>query len=133
MRLSINFTLFVGKIKKMSDNLESIDSFESNAGGGIKKVPNGTAVLVLGILSIVSCLFYGVVGIILGIIALVLHKKDKELYNSNQIAYAASFKNSNAGRICAVIGLILSILYFLLVVGIVVVAILADSNPNIFR
>ncbi len=79
-----------------------------------KPLPNATAVLVLGILSIVLCLCYGIVGLILGIVALVLAKKDKKLYTEFPGAYTeASFKNMNAGRICAVIGLILSALYVL--------------------
>ena len=63
----------------MSEELENIDAFEANASEGVKKVPNGTGVLVLGILSIVFCICT-IVGIILSIIALVLHKKDKELW-----------------------------------------------------
>ncbi len=41
-----------------------------------KNLPNSTAVLVLGILSIVGCIFYGIPGIICGIIAIVLHGKE---------------------------------------------------------
>jgi len=89
--------------------VESIDVFEAKSIGP-KKVPNEMAVLIMGILSLVFC---GVVGLILSIIALVMHKKDKELYDSDPQSYAASFKNSNAGRICALIGLILSIIMFL--------------------
>jgi hypothetical protein len=109
----------------MSEGLENIDAFEANASGGVKKVPNGTAVLVLGIISIVGCFCYGVVGIITGIIAMVLHKKDKELYNSDPSAYEASFKNSKAGNICALIGLILSALY---IITLVVLIILGETN-----
>lgn len=105
----------------MSDDLESIDSFESQNGGGVKNLPNATGVLVLGILSIVTCWLYGVIGIILGVIALVMHKKDKELYKSNPSAYAASFKNSNAGKICAIIGLSLSALWFIYFVVIIII------------
>lgn len=88
--------------------LENIDTFEAKSGGVPKKLPNATAVLVLGILSLVFCFCFGLIGFILAIIALVLHKKDKELYLSNPKAYDASFKNSKAGFICALIGLILS-------------------------
>ncbi len=105
----------------MSDELESIDSFESQAAGGIKVLPNATAVLVLGILSIVTCWLYGILGIILGVIALVLHKKDKDLYATNNSAYAASYKNSNAGKICAIVGLSLSALWFVYFVVILII------------
>ena len=99
----------------MNEELESIGSFE-NQGGGVKTVPNSTAVLVLGILSIVGCICYGIVGLIMGIIAMVLHKKDKELYETNPGAYENSFKNSKAGKICAIIGVSLSALYIVFVI-----------------
>ena len=117
----------------MSDNLESIDSFEAQSNAGNKTLPNATAVLVLGIISIVGCICYGVVGVVTGIIALVLHKKDKELYDSNPAAYEESFKNSNAGKICAIIGLIFSGLY---IIGLVIYFVFifsvfaANGNPN---
>ena len=38
---------------------------------GQQQLPNATAVLVLGIISIVGCFCYGIIGLILGIIALV--------------------------------------------------------------
>lgn len=99
------------------DPIETIDLGDSN-GNTPKPLPNSTAVLVLGILSILGCFCYGIVGLILGIVALVLHKKDKELYLSNPTVYENSFKNSRAGYICAIIGLILGALYFLFFVGI---------------
>lgn len=101
---------------------EELDSFQLR---GDRTLPNATAVLVLGILSLVTCVFYGIIGIILGIIALVLHKKDKALYESDPIAFEKSFKNSKAGNVCAIIGLILSSLYFLFFVVIILGAILS--------
>ncbi len=85
----------------------------------IKSLPNATAVLVLGILSIVMCWTYGVVGLVLGIIALVLHKKDKAMYNANPYGYEGSFKNSQAGNVCAIIGVSLSALFFVYIIFIV--------------
>jgi len=80
-------------------------------------LPNATAVLVLGILSIVVCWCWGIIGAILGIIALVLAGKDMSLYNANPSQYTeASFKNVKAGKICAIIGLILSALYLVFVI-----------------
>lgn len=76
-----------------------------------KALPYSTAVLVLGICSLVGCIIYGIPGLICGIIALVLHKKDKAIYNSNPEVYEMSFKNSKAGYICAIIGTILSGLF----------------------
>jgi uncharacterized membrane protein len=94
-------------------------------------LPNATAVLVLGIISIVGCCCYGVVGIVTGIVALVLHKKDKALYESNPVAYEASFKNSNAGKICAIVGLILSSLYIIgLIIYFIFIFVMAANGNN---
>lgn len=78
-----------------------------------KVLPNANATLVLGILSIVGCFFYGIPGLILGIIAVVLHGKDKKLYRSNPNAYETSYKNAKAGFVCGIIGLSLSAFFFL--------------------
>lgn len=79
--------------------------------GGMQiALPNATIVLVLGILSIVTCCcFYGLIGLVLGIVALILSRKDKQNYLANMSFYTvSSYKNLNAGRVCAIIGLILS-------------------------
>jgi len=68
-------------------------------------LPNATAVLVLGILSIIGCCFYGV-GIVFGIIALVLASKDTKLYKANPAAYS-NYSTLNTGRILAIIGVVL--------------------------
>lgn len=88
-----------------------------------KSLPNSTATLVLGILSIVIC----GPGLILGIIAIVLHKKDKGLYYTNKAAYDQSYKSARAGYVCAIIGTSLSallavfyILYFVFIVSLAV-------------
>jgi len=88
-----------------------IDNSEMNY---TQQLPNATAVLVLGILSIVFCICYGIVGLTLGIIALVLANKSLKLYNSAPTAYTtASYKNLSAGRVCAIIGTCLSSLYII--------------------
>ena len=96
-------------------------------------LPNATVVLVLGILSIVTCCCYGVVGIICGIIALVLAKSANELYVSNPEKYTeGSFKNMNAGKICAWIGVSLSALYIILMIALIAsVGIEGLSNPTL--
>lgn len=72
-----------------------------------RNLPNGTAVLVLGILSILTCCCYGVIGLTLGIIALVLAKKDLKLYQESPELYL-NYKNINTGRILSIIGIVLS-------------------------
>ena len=79
-------------------------------------IPNATGVLVLGILSIVLCICYGIVGIILGIIALVLSGKGNALYKENPSKYTlSSYNNLKAGKICAIIGTILSVLMLVII------------------
>lgn len=85
-----------------------------------QSLPNSTAVLILGILSIVTCCCYGAIGLILAIVALILSKRDRGLYAANMSFYTeSSFKNLNAGRVCAIIGLIFNILMILMMVGLV--------------
>ena len=80
-------------------------------------LPNSTAVLVLGILSIAVCWCYGLFGITMGIIALVLSGKAKALYNENPEKYTqASYKNMSAGRVCAIIGTSLSAIYVAIII-----------------
>ncbi|HAK11323.1 MAG TPA: hypothetical protein DIW54_11160 [Chitinophagaceae bacterium] len=79
-------------------------------------LPNATAVLVMGILSILSCFCYGL-GIVFGAIAIYLAGKDAKLYAAYPQQYTAgSLANLKAGKICGIIGLIISILFLALVV-----------------
>lgn len=81
---------------------------------GQMALPNASAVMVLGILSIIGCFCYGFLGIVFAIIALVLYNKDKALYSANPGAYSPqSLSNLNTGRVCALIGLIPSVILFL--------------------
>lgn len=81
-----------------------------------QKLPNSTAVLILGIASIVTCCCYGIVGLIVGIIGLSLYKKDNLLYQQNPGQYS-DFNNLNTGRILCIIGIILSALYIIITVA----------------
>jgi magnesium-transporting ATPase (P-type) len=80
-------------------------------------VPNSTTILVLGILSII---FAGLIGLILGIIALNMAGKAKDLYESTPDRYTkGSISNASAGRVCAIIGVVISGLVFLFIVLII--------------
>jgi len=80
-----------------------------------QNLPNSTTVLVLGILSIVfSCWYFSIVGVVLSILALILANRDLSLYYSNKSQYTlSSFNNVKAGRICAIIGLAVAIIFFI--------------------
>ena len=94
-------------------------------------VPDSTAVLVLGILSIVFCCCYGVIGLVLGIIALVLANKGNQFYILDPAKYTlTSFNNLKAGKICAIIGLSISALYIIfLVIAILINGFKVDQMP----
>ncbi len=82
-----------------------------------QSLPNATGVLVMGILSIVFCFCYGLIGIVLGIIAVVLANKANKLYLANPDSYSeSSFKNMKAGKVCGIIGLCLSSLYLIVII-----------------
>ena len=82
-----------------------------------EELPNHLPVLILGILSIVTCCCYGIVGMVLGGIALFLASNSNNLYLANPEKYTAgSLKNLKTGKLCAIIGLALSALYFLYVI-----------------
>lgn len=82
-----------------------------------QKLPNSLAVLILGILSIPTCCIYGL-GLVFGIIALVLAKKDTALYILNPEGYDG-FSNIKTGKILAIIGIVLSALYLILIIGLI--------------
>lgn len=83
--------------------------YGQNPLGMQRDVPNATGILVLGIVSIVGCFCWGIVGLGCGIAALIMASKALTDYNQNPAAYTqSSFKNVNAGKICAIIGTILS-------------------------
>jgi hypothetical protein len=76
-------------------------------------IPNATAALVLGIISIALFLCCnGIVSIILGIIGLVLGLKATKRYINNPEDFTeVSYKNANAGKICSIIGLIIGVFW----------------------
>jgi hypothetical protein len=85
--------------------------------GGKQPLPNATAVLVLGIVSLVGCCCYSIPGLVCSIIALILGNKDLKMYYSNPTAFTeSSLNNLKAGRVCAIIALIISILYLLMII-----------------
>jgi hypothetical protein len=98
-------------------------------------LPNSTAVLVLGIISIVSCWCWGFPGLICGIIALVLSSRSEKLYKDSPYLYrTGSVSNLKAGKICAIIGVCLSGILVLsvfvkLVIGVAFLGFLGSIIP----
>jgi hypothetical protein len=75
-------------------------------------VPNASTILMLGIFSIVigcCCGIFAIIGLVLGIVALSIAPKAIEMYQANPSKYIEStFKNINAGKICAIIGIVIN-------------------------
>jgi hypothetical protein len=78
-----------------------------------RALPNAVAVLVLGILTILLFWCCFVPSLTMGIIALVMGIQGRNMYRNNPGEFTeSSFKNLNAGFICAIIGLVITVLYF---------------------
>lgn len=80
-----------------------------------QQLPNSTLILVFGIISIVTCCCYGVIGLPLGIIALVMANKATALYASNPELYTG-FQNVKTGKILAIIGIVLNSIFLIYVI-----------------
>ena len=81
-----------------------------------ENVPYSISVLVLGICSIVTCGCYGLPGLVCGIVALVQSKIGLTAYEENPSLYKEdSLKNLKAGKTCATIGVILSSIFFMVI------------------
>lgn len=77
-----------------------------------QQLPNATLILVFGILSIVTCCCYGIIGLPLGIIALVLANKATAAYAADPELYTG-FQNVKTGKILAIIGIALNGIYLI--------------------
>ncbi len=75
-----------------------------------QKLPNSTLILVFGIISIITCCCYGVIGLIFGVIALILANKAIKLYKEAPESYDG-YSNVSTGRVLAIIGIILNVIY----------------------
>jgi hypothetical protein len=73
------------------------------------KIPMANTTLVLAIVSVVGCVFYGFPGIVLSVIAIMLHNRVKKVFKSNPAAYRQSYNNARAGLIIAIISLAISV------------------------
>jgi uncharacterized protein YqhQ len=92
---------------------------------GEAQLPNASATMVLGILSIVVCF-------VCGIIALAISSKDLQMYRANPENYSlASYNSLKTGRICAIVGLCLQIVG--IIIYMIVIAAFISSNPSFRR
>ena len=93
---------------------ESPMTDRQNRGNLRMPAPNANLILVFGIVSIVTCCCCsGILGIIFAIIAIILAVKSKKEFTRNSDLYDENtFGKVNAGKTCAIIGLIVGILMF---------------------
>ncbi|MDO1514186.1 CCC motif membrane protein [Maribacter confluentis] len=80
-----------------------------------QKLPNVTLILVLGIASIILCWCYGILGLILSIIGLVLALNTTKLYNANPNDYT-NYSALKTAKLVTIIGLVLNILFLLFMI-----------------
>jgi M penetrans paralogue family 26 len=98
-----------------------------------RKLPNATAVLVLGILSILLCWCYGIIGLILSVIALLISRKDFSMYNAAPQDFD-NYQNLNIGRILSIIGIVLNILVLAYLIWIIsMIGMDAFSDPALLQ
>jgi M penetrans paralogue family 26 len=75
-----------------------------------KRLPNATLTIIFGLLSIMTCFLFGIVGLIFGIVTLVVSKKDLALLKENPKLYSNG-STIIMGRVLAVIGITISTIY----------------------
>lgn len=97
-----------------------------------RNLPEASTVLVLGILSLVFTFSCGIVGLILGIIAVAMASSQRKIYiNASDEYTESSFNNVNAGRICGIISICIAAIFLALTIlifcGVVVLGISAST------
>lgn len=97
-----------------------------------RDLPNSTAILVLGILSLIFCWCYGFIGLILGVIAVVMANTQRRIYWESPSDYTeSSFRNVSAGRTCGIVGICIAafilVFWILILMGIVALGLGAIS------
>ena len=91
-------------------------------------LPNDIAIQVLGILTIV---FAGSIGLVSGIIVLNMSGRSLNLYHNSPEDYnASSYSRVNIGRICAIIGLVITVMA-LVFIGIVIIYAMGHGQSRI--
>ena len=109
--------LQINRYQNCINMTEQNRDYLSNTNINAAQLPNATATLVLGILSIVICF-------ICGIVALMISNKDVSMYKANPELYSeASYNNIKAGRICSIIGICLQVVVIIFYVILILFAV----------
>ncbi|WP_291868479.1 CCC motif membrane protein [Maribacter sp.] len=91
-----------------------------------QKLPNTGAIIGLSIASILLCWCYGVLGLLLSIVALILASKATKAYNTEPELYS-DFGSLKTGKILAIIGIVLNVLFLLFMVWLIFSVIGVDA------
>ena len=94
------------------------------------QLKNAVGALVMGILSILTCMCYGVIGLILAIIGLVISKQDNQLVKDNPDVMYMNAGALKAGRILCIIGLVFNIL--MIIYFVVILLVIGTEDPQVF-
>ena len=97
-----------------------------------RNLPEASTVLVLGILSLIFTFSCGIIGLILGIIAVAMASSQRKMYINAPGEYTeSSYNNVNSGRVCGIISIciaaIVTVFAVLIVCGVVVLGISAST------
>lgn len=97
-----------------------------------RSLPEASTVLVLGILSLIFTFSCGIIGLILGIIAVSMASSQRKLYLNAPGEYSeSSYNNVNSGRVCGIISIcfaaIILVFAVLIVCGVAVLGISAAT------
>lgn len=85
-----------------------------------QELPNSTLILIFGILSIIGCCCYGIIGLVFGILAVVMAQKATAIYNSSPEMYIG-YQNVKTGRILGIIGIVLSALVVIIAIAAIII------------
>jgi M penetrans paralogue family 26 len=97
-----------------------------------QKLDGSTAGLVLGILSIVTCPAYGIIGLILGIIGLSQSNKAIRLHHQYPDLFEG-IETAKAGRVLSIIGIVLSsLMFFFMLIWVFAFASLIAGSSSAF-
>ncbi len=86
-----------------------------------QKLPNATISLILGIVSFIACCLTAIGGVLLSGIALYLANKDRKTFKENPDIYG-NYSQVKTARVIAIIGLIISIVTTLFIIGLFIYA-----------
>ncbi len=94
-----------------------------------KQLPNATLVLIFGIISIVLCWCYGVIGLPLGIVGLILGNKAIKVDQQQPDVYLG-IQNVKIGRILSIVGIVLNLIFIVGIIYVIATVIGWDAIGN---